>query len=94
MNRGQKQKSAPNQFDIGSHGGCEASLFEFRDEHMRSTDEGPDKPPPVPELQIVRIAARRLDEALEYLRWHKPHFEIVSVQNLGLILMISGSPVD
>jgi hypothetical protein len=36
----------------------------------------------------------KLDEALAYLRWHEPDFTIESVQNLGLILMVSGSPVD
>lgn len=43
---------------------------------------------------VVRVAALRLDEALAYLHWHAPDFVIESVQKLGLILMVSGSPVD
>jgi hypothetical protein len=42
----------------------------------------------------TRIAANTLDEALEYLRRDEPHFVIDSVQNLGLIILVSGSPRD
>jgi hypothetical protein len=42
----------------------------------------------------VRVAALSLDEALAGLRWHEPEFDIESVQNLGILLMVSGSPVD
>jgi hypothetical protein len=49
---------------------------------------------PSPEPHVERIAKVKLDEALACLRWHEPDFEINSVHNLGIILMISGSPVD
>jgi hypothetical protein len=42
----------------------------------------------------VRIAPIKLDEALACLRWQEPDFEIDSAHNLGIILMVSGSPVD
>jgi hypothetical protein len=42
----------------------------------------------------TRIAANTFEEALEYLRWHQPRFAIDSVQNLGLIVLVSGSPLD
>ncbi len=81
MDESEKQSHPPNKFEIGSHGGCEASLFEFSEK-------------PSPEPHVVRIAALKLDEALDYLRWHEPDFEIDSAHNLGIILMVSGSPVD
>ena len=40
----------------------------------------------------MRIAALKLDEALAYLHWHAPDFVIETVQNLGLILVVSGRP--
>jgi hypothetical protein len=57
-------------------------------------DEEPNASTKLPEPRIVRIAARTFDEALEYLRWHEPDFPIEHVRNLGLVLMVSGSPVD
>jgi hypothetical protein len=42
----------------------------------------------------VRIAAVKLDEALDCLHRHEPDFEIDSVHNRGIILMVSVSPVD
>jgi hypothetical protein len=81
MGKDKKRKQSPNRFEAGTHGGCEASLFEFSEKHSS-------------EPHVIRIAAWRLDEALAYLRWHAPDFVIDSIQNLGLILMVSGSPVD
>jgi hypothetical protein len=75
------RKRSLHRFHVGAHGGCETSLFEFTEKSS-------------PEPHVVRIAALKLDEALAYLRWHEPDFTIESVQNLGLILMVSGSPVD
>ena len=79
MDKGLKQ--SPNRFEVGTHGGGEASFFEFSEKQS-------------PEPYAVRVAALRLDEALAYLRWHEPDFVIESVKNLGIILMVSGSPVD
>ena len=70
-----------NRFEPGSHGGCEAHLFEFRE--TRS-----------PDSNTVRIAAVSPSDALAYLRWHDPDFQVGTVENLGLILLVSGSPVD
>jgi len=81
MGESKKRYHPPNKFKIGDHGGCEASLFEFSEK-------------PSPEPHVVRIAAVKLDEALDCLRWHDPNFEIDSVHNLGIIIMVSGSPVD
>lgn len=81
MGKGKNAKQSPKRFEAGTHGGCEASLFEFSEKSAS-------------EPHVVRIAALRLDEALAYLRWHEPNFEIESVYNLGIVLMVSGSPVD
>ena len=81
MGKEKSRKRRPNRFGVGTHGGCETRLFEFREQHL-------------PEPHIVRVAAVSLDEALAGLRWYEPEFDIESVQNLGIILMVSGSPVD
>ena len=81
MGKEKMRKHPANRFVVGSHGGCEARLFEFREKHLS-------------ESNIVQIAAASFDEALAYLRWHEPEFEIDSAQNLGIILLVSGSPID
>lgn len=94
MGKDGKKKQVDNRFETGTHGGCEALLYEFR-EKLRASAE-PTAPDSVDlnEPHTVRIAANTFDEALEYLRWHEPHFVIDSVQNLGIIAMVSGSPLD
>ena len=47
-----------------------------------------------PQQNIVRVAARTFDEALTYSRWTDPEFKIDRVQKLGIIILVSGSPVD
>jgi hypothetical protein len=93
MDKGKKKKQA-NRFEIGRHGGCEALLYEFRERlpwiAVPNDPEAADLYKP----HTTRIAANTFDEALEYLRWDQPRFVIDSVQNLGLIVMVSGSPLD
>lgn len=89
-----KQKQPLHRFETGGHGGCEALLFQFHDNLTQLVDENRNKPAEFPKPHIVRIAARTFDDALEYLQWREPDFAIDSVQNLGLILMVSGSAVD
>jgi hypothetical protein len=94
MGNGGKKKQLANRFEIGRHGGCEALLYEFREKlPVIAKPTAPDSCD-LDELHTVRIAANTFDEALEYLRWHQPHFVIDSVQNLGIIVMASGSPLD
>lgn len=59
MGESKNHKQPPNRFEIGSHGGCEAALFEFSEKQS-------------PELRAGRIEAIKLDEALACLRWHEP----------------------
>ena len=95
MGKRGKDEETFSRFEVGNHGGCEASLFEFRESvrHQETESAGRESPRP-PERNTVRIAATTFDQALAYLRWTEPEFKIDSVQNLGIILLISGSPVD
>ena len=70
-----------NRFDTGKRGLCEAYLFEFQELGMG-------------EPRKLTIAAARLEDALSHLREDSPDFQIKSAQNLGLIVMVSGSPLD
>ena len=74
-------KNRQNDLKVGRFGGSEAQLFEFQ-------EMGAQEP------RVVRVAALKLDDALSFLRLHEPDFQIKRVENLGLVLMVSGSPVD
>jgi hypothetical protein len=95
MGKKEKDEDAFGRFEVGSLGGCEASLFEFREcaPYQESETALRESPRP-PQQNTVRIAARTFDEALTYLRWTEPEFKIDSVQSLGIIILVSGSPVD
>ena len=93
MSKKRRKRRAPNRFQTGRHGGCEALLYEFRERSPNATSDAPEFPSR-DEPQTTRIAASTLDEALKYLRWDQPRFVIDSIQNLGLIVMISGSSLD
>ena len=94
MGNDKKKNQIANRFVIGRHGGCEALLYEFRERSLRIAESNGPESTDLRKLDSVRIAANTLDEALEYLRWGRPHFVIDSVQNLGLIILVSGSPLD
>jgi hypothetical protein len=81
VRKDKKSKQLQSRFEVGTHVGCEARLFEFREKLL-------------PDPHIVRIAAVSVDEALSYLRWHEPEFEVEGIQNFGVILMIYGSRLD
>ena len=95
MGKREKDDEPYSRFEVGNHGGCEASLFEFRERapHPEIEAAWRESPRP-PEQNTVHIAAMTFDDALTYLRWTEPEFKIDSVQNLGIIILVSGSPVD
>lgn len=70
-----------NKFRPGKTGACEALLFEFRE---RGAD---------PTADPVKIAASDMFEAVKFLSWDQPEFSPVSAVCLGLITMVSGSPL-
>jgi hypothetical protein len=87
-----KSKDAANRFRIGRHGGCEALLYAFRDRlAMSGASEGSSCPLA---SDAIHIAAVTFDEALAQLRWEHPSFQVDSVTCLGLIEMVSGTPLD
>ena len=71
------------RFRPGRSGACEASLFEFTG---KARDQ--ESPP------VERVAACEIDEALLYMRRYHPHFEILRVELVTTMVMISGSPLN
>ena len=94
MSKKHKKRRVPNRFQTGRHGGCEALLYEFRERSPNTTLPNAPEFADQDEPQTTRIAASNLDEALKYLRSDQPRFVIDSIQNLGLIIMVSGSSLN
>ncbi len=90
-----KGNSSSSQFKLGKLGGCESLLYEFRERFsLTSSGSDPENSSCLPEPHSMRIAATTFDEAFIYLRRREPHFAIDSAVCLGLITLVSGSPVD
>lgn len=79
------KKKHSDGFRPGRFGACEARLYEFRG-HAYPGD--PD------DEMLQRIAAQSIFEGFLYLRRRDPDFEVVSVQCIGLITLLSGSTLD
>jgi hypothetical protein len=80
-----KTNKKPAAFRQGRFGACEARLYEFRGRPDSSNSE---------EEKVERFAADSIYEGLVYLRRREPDFEVISVQCIGLITLLSGSPLD
>lgn len=76
-----KRDKGRSRFRAGRSGGCEAELFEFRDGDPAEPNQ-------------LRIAAASFDDAVAYLRQHDPGFRVRCAQSLGVILLVSGTPLD
>ena len=87
--RAAKESDLPeNQsgFRPGRSGVCESHLWEFSGpSHFLKPDE---------EIPIERVAAASLEQALKFMRREYPNFVIAKVVSLGIIAMLSGSPLD
>jgi hypothetical protein len=74
---------ARTKFRPGRTGVCEAKLFEVtgRDEldHERRTEQ---------------VGAGTIQEVVTYLQRRHPHFRVASVQELGITVLLSGTPLD
>jgi len=81
-------KSRKAKFRPGASGACEATLYEFRG------DANPMPGEETTETPVARVAAADIHEALAYMRRWRPEFEIRAVQHIGLITVVSGSPLD
>lgn len=73
-------------FRPGSGGVCEAQLWKFTAPENRYNVNEP------PKTHLV--AAKSIDEALKYIQWREPDFSISKAECIGLIAMLSGSPLD
>ncbi len=78
-------KKRPVAFRQGRFGACEAHLYEFR---------GRDYPSSSDEERVERLAVDSIYQGLVYLKRREPDFEITSVQLIGLVTLLSGSPLD
>lgn len=78
-------KKRPASFRQGRFGACEARLYEFRGRQYPSSSE---------EEKVARFAADSIYEGLMYLKRREPDFEVRSVQCIGLITLLSGTPLD
>jgi hypothetical protein len=90
--RGKDAKKNRGGFRPGTHGGCEALLYEFSERTLSDSDDLVRTPSM--NSRVVLIAAVTFDEAFAYLRFDSPDFNVQNVRCLGLILMVSGSPAE
>ena len=86
MKAQKKRSSMKTRFRPGRTGVCEAQLWHFMG--PPGTVEEDHTP------QVHWVAAESLDAALLYLRRRHDDFLIVEVRFLGMIPLLSGSPLD
>ena len=86
MKARKKRSSTNTRFRPGSAGECEAQLWNF------SGPQGIFQDDHVPEMHWV--AAESLDAALLYLRKRHDDFTIMEARFMGMIPLLSGSPLD
>ena len=87
MKAQKKKRSAKNsRFRPGSGGACEAQLWSFTGPQRVSDEEN------IPEA--VWVAAESLDAALQYVRQRHEDFVITAARFVGMIALLSGSPLD
>jgi len=95
MAKAEKKTKNKNKFRPGRHGGCEARVYEFREQAASPEPDDDCLPEPTRNVpRVVLIAAETLDEALAYLRYDTPDFDVRTVNCVGLIIMVSGSTLN
>jgi hypothetical protein len=77
-----KNTYSPKRFQVGSEGVCEAQLWKFSNPENQEYQES------------HMVAALSIHEALNYIRRREPDFQISKAECLGMIAMLSGSPLD
>jgi hypothetical protein len=81
-----RDTGAVTRFQPGSTGVCEAQLWKFSEPQDRyNREKEPDR---------VLVAAGSLDQALQYMRRRHGDFNINKAESLGMIALLSGSPLD
>jgi hypothetical protein len=86
MKAGRKIPAAKTPFRPGSTGLCEAQLWSFTGWQGIPMDEN--APP------VHWVAAESLDAALRYMRLRHDDFIITEARFLGMVPLLSGSPLD
>jgi hypothetical protein len=86
MKARRKRSSTNTRFRPGTSGECEAQLWAFMSRREIIKDDH------VPEMHWV--AAESLDAALLYLRKRHDDFMITEARFMGMIPLLSGSPLD
>jgi hypothetical protein len=81
-----KKSANKARFRPGSTGACEAQLWTFVGAQRMLNDTN------APEVHWV--AAESLDAALRYMRQRNDDFTIAEARFLGMIPLLSGSPLD
>jgi len=82
----QKKRSQTNaRFRPGSTGACEAQLWTFVGPQRILNDDN---------VEAHWVAAESLDAALRYMRQRFADFTIMEARFLGMIPLLSGSPLD
>jgi hypothetical protein len=86
---GKKEKA---KFRPGTHGGCEALLYEFREGSPSDSIDGVRAS--AIHSRVTLIAAESFEEAVAYLLIDSPGFKVQTATCLGVMVMVSGSPAD
>jgi hypothetical protein len=81
-----KKKSATRtRFRPGTTGACEAQLWSFRGPGTLQGDS---------ESEVRWVAAESLDAAVRYMRLRHDDFVVREARLMGMIPLLSGSPLD
>jgi hypothetical protein len=86
MKTEERKSGKKTRFRVGSTGVCEAQLWTFTGPAGVSSDDH------APE--VYRVAAVSLDEALRYLRQRYDDLQIMEARCVGMVALLSGSPLD
>jgi hypothetical protein len=86
MKKKKKRSVKTNRFRQGTTGECESQLWRFTSPPQVLADDTAPK--------VYRVAAESLEAALKYMRLQHDDFIIAEVRFLGMIPLLSGSPLD
>ena len=86
MNAKKKRQAETTRFRPGATGVCEAELWGFTDSSRILNDDSAS--------EVHWVAAESLEAALRYMRRRYDDFIIVEARFLGMIPLLSGSPLD
>jgi hypothetical protein len=86
MKTEEKKSAKKIGFRPGSTGVCEAQLWRFTGPARVSFDDH--------NPEVYWVAAESLDEALRYLRQRYDDLQIMEARCVGMVALLSGSPLD